>query len=118
MEKFRIQTPIIIGGLASLANKEKCMYYAYFVCLLIRLQVVTLEFTMQPVMCVLHQKTDLGTAGPAAARPVTMLHDFYHPDTAVQQCTATGVADYKVSLIPTINKQLSCKETTAPLPML
>ena len=72
MEKFRIQTPIIIGGLASLANKEKCMYYAYFVCLLIRLQVVTLEFTMQPVMCVLHQKTDLGTAGPAAARPATM----------------------------------------------
>ena len=29
--------------------------------------------------------------------------DFYHPDTAVQQCTATDVADYKVSLIPTIS---------------
>ena len=29
--------------------------------------------------------------------------DFYHPDTAIQQCTATEVADYKVSLIPTIN---------------
>lgn len=30
--------------------------------------------------------------------------DFYHPDTAAQQrCTATGMANYKVSLIPSIS---------------
>ena len=33
--------------------------------------------------------------------------DFYHPDTAIQQCSATEVAEYKVSLIHIIKRPIN-----------